>query len=137
MSLEEKPDAIAELAKAHGRTWKNINACAHAALEERARISGLVETRKLVPPDCSFLVLDFGAGVAGADVLDAYDKFLAILADNDKRERLRKLGVDDAFKDDIFIEARAIGTEFQSALTKLFFGSDPALTAETQRYGVF
>lgn len=54
MSMEEKRDAIAELADAHGRTWKNISACAQAAVEERARITGLVE--KLVPPDCSFLV---------------------------------------------------------------------------------
>src|SRR5262245_34370587 len=54
MSLEEKSDAIAELAEANGRTWKNIAACAQAASEYRTHVTGLV--KKLVPADCSFLV---------------------------------------------------------------------------------
>lgn len=85
----------------------------------------------------SRLALDFHAGAVGAEILDAYDKFLGILSDEDKRKRLKELGVEDAFGDDMFREARAIGTEFQSALTKLFFRSDPTLTDATQRYGVF
>lgn len=85
----------------------------------------------------SRLALDFHVGAVGVGVLDAYDKFLGVLADKDKRERLKKLGMDDAFVDDVFKEARAIGTEFQSALTSLFFDSDKDLTAATQRYGVF
>lgn len=37
----------------------------------------------------------------------------------------------------LFNEARAIGNEFQDALTKLLFHSDADLIAATQRYGVF
>jgi hypothetical protein len=83
------------------------------------------------------LALEFHAGAVGAEGLDAYDKFLGILADEGKRKRLKELGVDNAFGDDVFKEARVIGTEFQAALAKLFFGSDPTLTEATQRYGVF
>jgi predicted nucleotidyltransferase len=54
MSVKQKPDAIAELAAAHGRNWASIGACAHAAADERARITELV--KRLVPADCSFLV---------------------------------------------------------------------------------
>ncbi len=60
-----------------------------------------------------------------------------MLADNDKRDYLKKLGVEDALEDEIFNEARAIGNDFQDALTKLLFHSDADLTAAAQRYGVF
>jgi predicted nucleotidyltransferase len=54
MPVKQRPDAIAELAAAHGRNWASIGACAHAAADERARITELV--KRLVPADCSFLV---------------------------------------------------------------------------------
>jgi hypothetical protein len=85
----------------------------------------------------SRLALDFKAGSCGAEILDAYDRFLGMLADNDKRDYLKKLGVEDALEDEIFNEARAIGNDFQDALTKLLFHSDADLTAAAQRYGVF
>jgi Putative nucleotidyltransferase DUF294 len=85
----------------------------------------------------SRFALDFGAGSVGAEILDAYDRFLGVLADNDKREQLKKLGVEDAFADNVFKEAREIGTDFQTGLTELFFDSDKNLTAAIQRYGVF
>lgn len=129
MSLEEKRDAIAELAEAHARTWSNIGACAHAAVEERARITELV--KKLVPPDCSFLV--FGS-LARDEFTSGSDVDWALLIDGAASPR--HLDVLLA-KQPHPQEARANGNEFQAALTKLFFCSDPTLTAATQRYGVF
>jgi hypothetical protein len=85
----------------------------------------------------SRLALDFNAGSCGVEILDAYDKFLGMLADNDKRDYLKKLGVEDALEDAVFKEAREIGNEFQEALTNLLFHSDADLTAAAQRYGVF
>jgi len=85
----------------------------------------------------SRFALDFNAGACGAEILDAYDKFLGVLADSGKRNHLKKLSVEDALSDEVFKEARVIGNEFQDALTKLLFDSDSVLTAATQRYGVF
>jgi len=85
----------------------------------------------------SRFAIDFNAGACGAEILDAYDKFLGILADNGKRDHLKKLSAEDALSDEVFKEARGIGSEFQSALTRLLFDSDVGLTEATQRYGVF
>lgn len=81
--------------------------------------------------------MDFGADGTGAKLLDCYDQFLAVLADEGKRNRLKGLSVEEAARDPVFQEARKIGTEFQDGLTKLFFETDNDLTATIQRYGVF
>lgn len=82
-------------------------------------------------------VQHFGANDAGKTIFDAYERFLTILGDPARRERLDKLGAEDAGSDDVFKEARAVGTAFQDGLTKLFFETDENLTKATQRYGVF
>ncbi|ACY14892.1 conserved hypothetical protein [Haliangium ochraceum DSM 14365] len=82
-------------------------------------------------------VLDFDAIDAANDLYGAYDAFLGILCDPEKRDRLRALTKADAFGDELFGEARDIGKRFQSGLTKLFFDTDDELTKATQRYGVF
>ncbi len=81
----------------------------------------------------------FGASASKAtcDALDQYDKFLETLNDQALRETLEKLDFEDAAADPTYQATRAIGTEFQKALTQLFFGSDDELTKRTQRYGVF
>ncbi len=81
--------------------------------------------------------ISFGAESAAVKCLEAYDAFLDILSDDAKRERLNELGVEDAFQDDVFLQAREIGTSFQEGLTRLFFESDTDLTVAVQRYGVF
>lgn len=79
----------------------------------------------------------FDSAVAGS-ILDAYDAFLAILMDEQKRTRLESMmEVEEAITDPSFLEARTIGTAFQEGLTKLFFGTNSTLTNATQRYGVF
>jgi predicted nucleotidyltransferase len=83
------------------------------------------------------LAVDFSALDAGVEALDAYNDFLGILSDADKRKRLKELDVEDAQSDDVFREARAVGTRFQDSLSRLFFGSNSELTMATQRYGVF
>jgi hypothetical protein len=78
-----------------------------------------------------------GAREATSDALTNYDTFLKILNDKGKREELDKLEFEDAADNPTYEQTRAIGTGFQSALTKIFFGSDDKLTELTQRYGVF
>lgn len=81
--------------------------------------------------------IDFGGEEAGVKAFDAYDQFLGVLADVDKRNRLKELDIDNANGDEVFQEARLIGNQFQDALTELFFHSDNDLTAAIQRYGGF
>ncbi len=81
--------------------------------------------------------LDFGAEEAGAKIFNAYEAFLGILDDADKRKHLDSLDVDESINDDRFAEARSLGTDFQTGLTELFFHSSDDVREATQRYGVF
>jgi predicted nucleotidyltransferase len=81
--------------------------------------------------------LRFDASVTAAALFDAYDEFLGILSDSEKRDRLSSMDHEAATTDALFQETRRIGTAFQDGLTTLFFKTDPALTSATQRYGVF
>lgn len=82
-------------------------------------------------------VQHFGANATGKTIFDAYNQFLTLLGDPTRREHLEQLTAEDARSDEVFKEARAIGTSFQDGLTKLFFDTDRDLTNATQRYGVF
>jgi predicted nucleotidyltransferase len=82
-------------------------------------------------------VQHFGANDVGKTIFDAYNQFLTILGDPTKRERLDKLGAEEAGSDEIFTEARDVGTAFQNGLTELFFNTDEKLTKATQLFGVF
>jgi hypothetical protein len=55
--------------------------------------------------------LQFNALEAGEAILTAYDQFLTILGDADKRARLEKLGVDNAVGDAVFQESREIDSQ--------------------------
>ena len=56
----------------------------------------------------------FQAHDAGKAIFGAYDQFLAILGDQEKRARLEGLSIDEAAGDQVFQEARAIGTTFKT-----------------------
>jgi hypothetical protein len=91
------------------------------------------------PLECvAWFALEFDAkpGVMH-DLFDAYDSFLGILDDEEKRRRLDPLTPENMKADPLFNETREIGDRFQAGLTKLFFGTDARLTDVAQRYGVF
>jgi hypothetical protein len=69
------------------------------------------------------------------DLFTAYDEFLALLADSERRDHLDRLppGADDDLQ---FKEARAVTKRFQQALTTMFFDRAP-LSELTKLYGVF
>jgi hypothetical protein len=86
----------------------------------------------------AWLALEFDAKPEVArGIFDAYDAFLAILQDGERRKRLEGLTPDTMKADPLFRETREIGDRFQDGLTSLFFGTDDALTTAIQRYGVF
>jgi predicted nucleotidyltransferase len=73
---------------------------------------------------------------AGA-LFDAYDAFLGVLSDQDKRERLKRLPLDALGRDEVFKEVREIGHSFEEGLHRLFFREDEELRDLIERYGVF
>jgi hypothetical protein len=104
----------------------------------QALVEFLVELSNRRPLDVvADLCIDFGATEAGGEILDAYERFVAMLHDESKRDQLDKLGIEEANREPVFADARQVGTAFQTGLTKLFFNSHSELTKETQRYGVF
>lgn len=74
---------------------------------------------------------------AARDLFDAYDHFLALLADPDSRDRLESLTFDELQGDPIFRQVRQIGGQFEKGLQQLFFDPRSRLYELTIRYGVF
>jgi len=79
-----------------------------------------------------------------AALFDAYDKFIAILADetllpNGKtpRQHLDDLSVEDLDSDEIFREARELSHRFRDAVHDIFLKSNTELSNLTTEYGVF
>ncbi|MGI0084761.1 MAG: hypothetical protein ACREBQ_06735 [Nitrososphaerales archaeon] len=70
-------------------------------------------------------------------LFSSYNAFLALLKDTEKRERLKKLSLDEIACDSVFNEVRSIGRAFQEGLTALFFQDDEKLRELTIFYGVF
>jgi hypothetical protein len=71
-------------------------------------------------------------------ILDAYDAFVGILADDDKRLHLKNLSFDDLGSDPLFRgDINKLSGAFQQGLNHLFFEEDPAIAALVKLYGVF
>lgn len=62
--------------------------------------------------------------LASSRIFGAYDKWLKLLGDTGKRNRLESLGHSDADGNETFQEVRNIGAEFARGLKFLFFGRD-------------
>lgn len=76
------------------------------------------------------------SGAAGR-MFGAYDEFLGILNDPDRRGHLTTLAPSHADTDPAYQQVRMLGTEFQDALTELFFTAPTPVRDLTIRYGVF
>jgi hypothetical protein len=74
---------------------------------------------------------------AGERMFGAYDQFLALLDDPGRRGHLKALAPSRADTDPEYQRVRALGTEFQDALTELFLTADTPVRDLTIRYGVF
>ena len=70
-------------------------------------------------------------------LFSAYDDFLGLLADDDKRGRLKKIPFEDLPKDPTFKEAQLISYRFRDAVQSIFLRSDNLLGKLTIEYGVF
>jgi predicted nucleotidyltransferase len=70
-------------------------------------------------------------------LFSSYNAFLALLDDTEKRNRLKKVRLDEISTDAVFGEVRKISRMFQEGLTALFFYDDAKLRDLTIFYGVF
>ena len=73
---------------------------------------------------------------AGARSLSAYDQFLGILDDGEKRKELTELGADEAAESPLFARVSELGREFEGGLLALLF-DDPELRRRMREYIVF
>ena len=80
--------------------------------------------------------LRYDAVDAGVRTLGAYDRFLALLDDPERRAVLEGLSRACAREDPIFQECRRLGREIQQGLTALLFEREP-LRRLVRQYGVF
>jgi predicted nucleotidyltransferase len=100
-------------------------------------LSHLVRT---TPLDIMARVLLFYFGkVSGpaVELFTAYDEFLGLLGDAERRAQLDGLKPADADTDPVYRSVRELGTRFQEALTEIFFTCDTPVRDLTRRYGVF
>jgi hypothetical protein len=70
-------------------------------------------------------------------LFSSYNAFLGLLDDAEKRERLKKLSLEEIPTDAVFGQVRSISRVFQEGLTALFFHDNDKLRDLTIFYGVF
>ncbi|MEO6858802.1 MAG: hypothetical protein ABI323_09470 [Solirubrobacteraceae bacterium] len=99
---------------------------------------GYLDERMSVPPldRLADAFVDRGALDPGVRVLTAYDEFLAILDDGEKRRKLSELGIEDAAESSLFTRIAELGKELEAGLLALLF-DDPGLHRWVREYLVF
>jgi hypothetical protein len=98
----------------------------------------LISRPRRTPLDTlSHAVRMVGTPELAGDLFTSYDRFLAILADPEKRERLAKLPLAGAEGDPLLVDARTLSLTFQKGLGDLLFRGDARLAALVEEYGVF
>jgi hypothetical protein len=81
--------------------------------------------------------MEYGIDGAIAEKLfSAYDEFLGLMADPEKRARLKALRAETSRTDPVFKEVQDFSVRFSDALNEIFFSS-PQLGSLTRKYGVF
>jgi predicted metalloprotease len=70
-------------------------------------------------------------------LFEAYDGFIGILSNGDKRARLKTLTPKDFESDPVYKEAREISHVFGDAVENIFLTADNDIGKLTIRYGVF
>jgi len=70
-------------------------------------------------------------------MFDAYEGFLALLADTEKRRMLEELPEEKKDDDPVYQEVRRLGKDFEGALEDFFFEQSTDLYQLIKKYGVF
>lgn len=107
---------------------------------EPARVVRFLRDRLRLPPIehlAEVLLRPKISPETAATVMDAYDKFMGILADDEKRKHLYDLPMDALGDDKLFKDASRLGYQFQDGLDRLFFEEDEEIAGLVRRFGVF
>jgi predicted nucleotidyltransferase len=109
----------------------------HDAHEVVRHLLGLVQTTPL--DIVATVVLSYFGELSGSarELFGAYDKFLEVLHDEDRRKHLKALVPAQADSDREYSHVRDLGKQFQNALTAMFFSADTPLRDLSIDYGVF
>jgi hypothetical protein len=75
-------------------------------------------------------------GEIAEKLFSAYNEFLGLVADPEKRARLKALRAETSRTDPVFKEVQDFSVRFSDALNEIFFSS-PQLGSLTRKYGVF
>ena len=86
---------------------------------------------------CSDRLIAQKSSDTARQLFSSYDRFLAILNDEDKRKKLESLRIEDASISPLFVEIREIGHAFQGALTRFFFYDSDEWRDLVLKYGIF
>lgn len=116
-----------------------IPVLACSALPRTGQRAFLAEQLRAAPVDRlaqAFMQLDGGTSVdAGVRALEAYDRFVGLMAEGSVRDELLTLTETSREDSQLWAEIRSIGEQLQSGLLSLLFGPD--LAALTREYGIF
>jgi len=107
--------------------------------ERRNETLARIESFFALPPTdlIASVLLNFDHLSESAEVLfNSYDRFLAVLSDDEKRERLEKLSESDSASDEVYQNTRQASRDFRDALVRIFFDNSEIGTL-TRLYGVF
>ena len=118
--------------------WTNVGVPKDGMVEKQL-VTGCTDLVNLPPLDMlSRVLMDVGSEDTSQRILQAYDDYLGLLNDSDKRKHLDKV-VDfpNALKDEVFSEIRQISHQFGDGLQTLFFDEHVGLTSLTREYGIF
>ncbi|MEP7125377.1 MAG: nucleotidyltransferase domain-containing protein [Byssovorax sp.] len=125
------PEMFAEA----GETWTGADGYADTLrivqyLLERTRIPPLQQLAEMaLRPAISF--------ETAREIFDAYNDFIGVLADEGKREHLKKLTFEQFNSDQLFKDVQRMTGKFQDGLDKMFFEEDDVLKKLIRDYGVF
>ncbi len=107
-------------------------------LDESPMLSRLLDYVRLTPLEILAKEL-LARGIqddVSKDLFDAYDEFLSILDDGDKRKRLKDhVTPENCRGDEVFQKIQKLGRKFQQGLDKLFYSN--SLGSLTRKYAIF
>ncbi|HET6248824.1 MAG TPA: DUF294 nucleotidyltransferase-like domain-containing protein [Tepidisphaeraceae bacterium] len=81
--------------------------------------------------------LSFAKEATAIQIFDAYDQFLTMMNDGEKRRHLASLKAREAHADRLFGDVRKISAQFQEGLSRLFLDDNEKLNELTRKYGIF
>lgn len=79
--------------------------------------------------------VELGAVDTGVRAIGAYDRFLGMLDDRDRREQLERMSKEEAQASAVFDEGRRLGDEVEQGLLALLF--ETRLEPLVREYGIF